>query len=212
MPDGTCICRISDGVPYDNVGIFYQNGDKYFGSIKNWKRHGKGYHIYKDKTSYFGDWVNDRPQGQGKFVTGDKNLEYSGGWHDGKYHGYGILTMQAPLYQYSGGWNMDEKSGQGQVVRGKSACGYVGNWENNKRNGPGFETDEWGFKYTGDFKDDEFVFGTIEFPDNPADYGPYAGGTYTGEAREYNMHGYGEIVYADGSSRKGLWRSGIPVK
>lgn len=201
-----------NGIPYDDVVICYKNGDWYYGFTTNWKRHGRGCQIYKDKSRYFGNWVNGRPQGQGKFVSGNKKNQYSGGWHDGKYHGYGILSMQTPLLKYSGGWNMNKRSGQGQEICGKSAHGYTGNWENDKRNGQGFETDERGFKYTGTFKDDDFIYGTIEFPNNPTDPCPYPGATYTGEAREYTMHGYGKMLYADGSSRQGFWHLGMPIK
>ena len=50
--------------------IRYENGNYYKGEEKGGKRHGKGTEYYKDDEMiiYEGDWIDDLPDGNGKFI------------------------------------------------------------------------------------------------------------------------------------------------
>ena len=43
--------------------------DEYLGEIKNGKRDGRGAIVYKDGSSYDGDWANDQRHGYGVLMN-----------------------------------------------------------------------------------------------------------------------------------------------
>ena len=46
---------------------------------------------WPDQKQYIGQFVEDKRQGEGRFVWPD-GREYTGGWQDGKQHGEGCYT------------------------------------------------------------------------------------------------------------------------
>jgi len=109
----------------------YPNGDKYYGQLKDGKRHGKGTITSSGGQKYVGYWKDDQYHGKGTY-TWPSGQKYVGDWKDGKQHGKGTLTYP-----------------DGQK--------YVGDWKDDKQHGKGTYTYPNGEKYVGDWKDGEFI-------------------------------------------------------
>jgi hypothetical protein len=83
-------------------------------------KNGKGFIEYSNKSRYFGDFVNDKPHGQGmleygnEYYIGDfengmmdgdglwkneKGEKYVGKWKNNKAHGYGVYSTENSHYQ-----------------------------------------------------------------------------------------------------------------
>ncbi len=74
-----------------NVSINYENGDRYYGATKNFKRDGLGTYHFKAKDKiHFGMWENGDPNGWG-LITYKTGSTYAGEFKDGKKHGSGWL-------------------------------------------------------------------------------------------------------------------------
>jgi hypothetical protein len=77
---------------------------------------------------------------------------------------------------------------------------YEGNWVANKMHGKGYvHNHKNGFMYFGEFSHDKFCgSGSLNLPF----------GKYSGDFREGQMHGYGEMKYKNGQIYTGDWREG----
>ena len=75
--------------------IKYGDDSYYLGEwqIKSEKRHGRGIQLWKDKSKYYGQWKNDKPNGFGKFELSDGDY-YIGEWLDGKANGKGKFVKK----------------------------------------------------------------------------------------------------------------------
>ena len=94
--------------------ITYENGDKYFGEVKDEKKNGHGIYTWPNGSKYVGDWKDDQQNGHGIYtwLDGDK---YLGDWKDGKKNGYGIFTWPDGS-KYVGDWKDDQQNGHGTTT------------------------------------------------------------------------------------------------
>jgi hypothetical protein len=108
-----------------------------FGSVPG-QRQGKGFSKgYRDGNliiTYFGEFKDDKANGQGTgiFPNGGK---YVGEYKDGKWHGQGTFTYENGD-KYVGEWKNGLFNGQGTYtwLDGRQ---YVGEWKDDKRHGQG---------------------------------------------------------------------------
>ena len=63
--------------------IFFANGERYEGDIKNARAKGQGTMTFLDGSVYTGAWNKGKQHGQGKYTS--ENMEYSGEWLNNKY-------------------------------------------------------------------------------------------------------------------------------
>ncbi|CAA9987529.1 protein kinase, putative [Plasmodium knowlesi strain H] len=83
--------------PFDEI-LEYQNGDVYIGTIKNKKRHGYGYYIYKEIGSvYEGEWIENAKSGYGTLYN-EQGIVYSGEWLNNISHGFGCTYTNEQLF------------------------------------------------------------------------------------------------------------------
>jgi hypothetical protein len=72
----------------------YPNGSKYFGSIVDPRRHGKGTMWYGKHYKYIGDWKDGRRHGRGALYYLDEAV-YEGCWVNDEFDGVGVMKFQA---------------------------------------------------------------------------------------------------------------------
>jgi hypothetical protein len=104
--------------------------------------------------SYEGGCGGGKAEGQG---TARGSAVYTGGFHQGKKHGYGVKTWSWGD-RYEGGFADDFKHGQGIYIWSAHTLfagdRYEGGFINDKRNGYGLYTWASGDSYAGPWKDD----------------------------------------------------------
>ncbi|MDA8866592.1 trypsin-like peptidase domain-containing protein [Porticoccaceae bacterium] len=93
-----------------------------------------GTYAYEDGTTYSGDWMSNKPHGQGNLIypSGDK---YSGSLKNGKRHGHGTYTYENGD-MYAGDWKEGRASGNG-VFSWANGDNYFGEFKDGKRHGQG---------------------------------------------------------------------------
>jgi hypothetical protein len=93
-----------------------------------------GTYVYEDGTTYSGDWMSNKPHGQGNLIypSGDK---YSGSFKNGKMHGHGTYTYENGD-MYAGDWKEGIISGNG-VFSWANGDNYFGEFKDGKRHGQG---------------------------------------------------------------------------
>jgi len=79
--------------------------------------------------TYFGEWKNDKRNGQGYFTTPDGET-YVGEWKDDNRHGQGSATW-SDGETYVGEWKDDNRHGQGSVIYPDGQT-YVGEFKDNE--------------------------------------------------------------------------------
>ena len=102
--------------------------------------------------TYFGEWKNDKRNGQGYFTTPDGET-YVGEWKDDNRHGQGSASFPSGQ-TYVGEWKDDSRHGQGSATWSDGET-YVGEFKDNKRHGQGSNIYPDGQTYVGEFKDNE---------------------------------------------------------
>lgn len=78
----------------------YENGDVYYGTMKNGVPNGKGEIIDASGYIYNGDFIDGRKQGHGNLSSADGEFLYEGSWQDNKKWGEGQLVTRS--FNYSG--------------------------------------------------------------------------------------------------------------
>ncbi|WP_187355476.1 hypothetical protein ['Paenibacillus yunnanensis' Narsing Rao et al. 2020] len=92
------------------------NGANYYGEVKNGKPSGKGTMIWSKNKSYSGEWIEGKRSGYGKYISVEKDYNYStegdptliiyaGEWKNDMFNGHGVYRRQvfAPVvygFQY----------------------------------------------------------------------------------------------------------------
>jgi hypothetical protein len=85
---------------------------QYTGEWNNGKPEGKGV-ITSSRVSYDGEWKNGVPSGEGKLIRYEHwEREYTGGFLNGLFDGYGVLVNQDG-YTYEGEFKNGAKNGKG---------------------------------------------------------------------------------------------------
>ena len=97
----------------DGYGEEIFDGYKYRGDFDDDIKNGKGEIILKNNDIYKGGFLNNKFNGDGKYIWYNKNKEYSGNFIDNKIHGFGILKWGNGMY-YKGGFNNGMKEGKGE--------------------------------------------------------------------------------------------------
>lgn len=158
----------------------YNNGDKYDGSYKDGKLHGKGVYIFANGNKDEGNFKNGKLNGKGSrtFANGDV---FVGNWKDDKRTGKGVLTY-ANGDKYEGDWKDDYRTGTG-VYTFANGDKYEGEFLDGFFNGKGVFTYAGGDKYEGEFLDDFFHGkGTYIFADGERSTGIYEKGIFISSA------------------------------
>jgi hypothetical protein len=71
-----------NGVTEQSSVIEYDNGNLYYGSIKEYKKHGYGYLYFPNDTKFHGQFVDDQIKGYGEYYEKGK-IKYKGIWLNG---------------------------------------------------------------------------------------------------------------------------------
>jgi hypothetical protein len=175
----------------------------------NERCNGYGVMLYKDNSTYEGEFMDEQRSGQGTFVFGDKS-KYAGTKYTGTFtadciHGQGKMVFADRSSVYGNEKNGDVFTGaffwgnRGQRGEMKYATGdcYDGQWNNGLRHGHGTHT---------------FVKGLPVRDGRAGGNCPDAArGVFTGEwSYDSRIDGYGTMKYGDGLSGdayEGLWTS-----
>ena len=108
---------------------------------------------YEDGSIYFGEVLDDEPNGVGTmtYPSNDRwrRKEYTGAWRDGLRHGKGRMVWTFGDV-YDGDWVNGQMSGKGkyQYADGRR---YTGDWKDGKQHGRGIFRDAKGMVYDGPF-------------------------------------------------------------
>jgi hypothetical protein len=108
-------------------------------------------------------------------------------------HGRGIMEYHHAGRSYDGEWHMGHWHGIG-IIRNANGDVYEGQVVNDLKDGEGKIHYGDGRVFSGRFKEDEAVNGTLTFPD---------GAHYVGELHHGARHGYGLYNFSDGSTYEG---------
>lgn len=173
----------------------WKNGDKYYGSFSNQKRHGLGIYFSESGSKYEGKWVEDSKHGHGIWTWAD-GTRYTGKWKEDLHHGYGIYMFSGGE-MYQGGYDHGKRQGQG-INTWPSGDSYEGDFYQDKRKGRGCLSSATGSRYEGDWVDDKIHgFGVWTWAN---------GNSFEGEWTHGDRAGYGTYTWADGSMYRGEWR------
>ena len=116
-------------------GEIYTNGSSYFGQFLNDKPHGFGTLIEVNGDKYIGQWSNGEINGQGTYIWGPKSkknlVKYSGEWKNGKMIGFGKLTFSDGAI-YIGEFLKNKMHGQGILISSTKEKQF-GEWRNGKK-------------------------------------------------------------------------------
>ncbi|MGF7049494.1 hypothetical protein J2T13_004015 [Paenibacillus sp. DS2015] len=124
----------------EKVSLKLSNGATYYGEVNNGKPHGKGTMTWSKSKTYSGEWVTGKRSGYGKYITTEKDYEYSSMEEGG----------DPTLIIYMGYWNNDMFNGEGvyrrqvfaPVVYGFQYKEQKGTFKNNKFV-KGYEKEAW---------------------------------------------------------------------
>lgn len=128
------------------------NNGVYTGSVVDGKRQGTGKYVWKDGTTYEGNWNNNVMEGNGKLTTPDGDI-YEGNFENGKKNGKGKYNFSNGDI-YEGEFKNDIMNGTGKYTFADGDT-YEGEFSNNKFNGNGTYTKD-GIKYTGTWDDNKY--------------------------------------------------------
>lgn len=104
--------------------------------------------VYENGDAYRGDWVDNRPHGQGEMQYQNGN-RYLGEWKNGQRNGKGQLFYRSGSY-YKGNWVNNKRDGKG-FMQNRNGERYAGTYANNKPHGFGVRVESTGDVYRGTF-------------------------------------------------------------
>lgn len=177
----------------------FETGSVYDGQWHGPARHGFGRQRWPDGTRYDGEWGTSLPEGRGRFRSVEGDV-YSGEWRGGRFHGLGVLRLNACGTIYAGAWRNGDREGLG-VETSSSGSGdarYAGHFHQGQRESSG--TCSWpdGSHYAGDWAASSI-----------AGAGRYvAAGSaraYSGQWQGFARHGFGRYDWADGRMYAGQY-------
>ena len=118
--------------------IIEQNGDKYFGEIKDNKRHGYGICIYlnhENYNRYEGFWKNNQKYSKGTMLYKDGST-YIGQWKNDLREGEGTIYYSSGE-KFCGHFFEDKKNGKGTFYSKNYNSIFMGSYKNDVKNGKG---------------------------------------------------------------------------
>ena len=183
---------------------------KYYGDWKNDKPHGDGKFIFKeDDLIHIGEFANGQLHGKGTMKSKNDEIMYTGEFRNGYAHGYGIKFFSKDGKEnYKGNWKKDSRSGKGTYTWADGGK-YEGNWKNNEPDGFGkmiYVIPEGKTQYNGNWANG-IKKGFGKFID-------YDGKVISGTWDEYFLHGYNEhqnkYTWENGNYYKGRFNNELP--
>lgn len=217
---------------YDGEGAaYFCGGHVYKGQFYKGMMHGRGSYTWADGVVYEGDFTNNEIMGKGLYRWPDSST-YEGEVSNGKRHGHGTFRCMASPASYTGQWNMGQRHGTGIIRYDTDGLSfYEGDWVNNKRHGYGVRRYRSGNVYEGEWaNNNRHGQGIMRWVDLNQTYnGQWENGVQNGHGEhtwyirrlpgsQYPMrnqyigdflygkrHGYGVILYANGSKYEGDW-------
>jgi hypothetical protein len=212
-------------------GTLEKNTTEYQGEFRSSLYHGRG--IFKDSLSdttyegdfcegiksgygrltrtsnglhlYEGEWVLDLPCGHGTFMLEGGHI-YTGSMLNGLPHGDGHCRY-VDGGEYTGSWKNGRRNGYGSFI-GAALDEYKGKWVGDLRSGKGIWKSSRGDIYDGiwdlNLPHDKGRM-TYILADGCTD--PTRERSYDGCWNHGKRSGPGEVTYANGVTKKGLWNS-----
>ena len=186
----------------EGKGLFYYNTNdekgrkKYVGEFKNDKMEGKGIMYLKNGNRFEGEYKNDKREGKGIYYynNGDK---YDGYFKNDAAEGKGTYIW-SDGDKYEGDWINDKREGKGKYFW-KNGDIYEGDWKNDKREGRGNKHYANFGEYDGEWKDEKKEGTGIMTYIN--------GNKYVGEWKNGKREGNGIVYYKNGTFEKGIWKN-----
>lgn len=134
--------------------IICENGDIYYGFLKNGVRNGSGLFCEKSTSLlYNGDWENDMKKGPGVINSFMNDYLFDGEFLENKKEGYGKLITNK--LKFSGNFKGDLFHGNGILIDSSENI-YDGEFYNGQKGGVGKWQTSNGDQYIGDFIKDLF--------------------------------------------------------
>lgn len=210
-------------MPFGNGQIFWLNGEKYEGEVKDGEPSGQGVYTSKNGNIYSGTWLNGRRHGKGR-LTWPNGDYWEGEFRDDQQNLTGQMNMKRGAATITGVFTMAPDTGvlsgngrlvwtngdvfEGTLVRGVSqgkgsftwANGqrYEGDWERDLPNGKGTISFSNGDRYVGEVRDGvQQGHGTYTLKD---------GDSYTGAWVAGNKHGQGRLTWRNGDYWEGQFK------
>ncbi|KAJ8534144.1 hypothetical protein K7X08_007468 [Anisodus acutangulus] len=148
---------------------------------------------------YTGYWVDNVPQGQGKYWWTDGCM-YVGDWHKGKMMGIGIFSWPSGA-MYEGNFKNGYMDGEGTYTAPNGDT-FRGSWLMDLKHGHGVK------EYAnGDCYDGEWCRGLQE---KNGKYTWKNGNYYVGEWQNGAICGNGKLYWTNGKMYEGNWEDGLP--
>ena len=172
----------------------YENGEYYIGEKLNNLKHGKGFMLYKnDEIKYYGDYINDKRAGKGKFYW-ENGSYYIGEWANDLKHGKGKLFYKNGNIQYEGDFIAGKFNGNGTYTWEDGEY-YIGQFYNGLKYGKGIVYTKKGeVIYDGDFVDDKYEGkGKYVWKDGKYYIGEFSNDLRHGKGKEYYKNG--DVIY-----------------
>ena len=182
----------------EHLTVTFANGDRYEGTMRDGKKHGRGKYIWANGDVYTGDFIKDEKSGLGKLQYSNGDV-FEGYRRNDKKNGQGKYTFLNGC-TYSGNYIDDCFHGIG-MFRSNQGWTYEGEWVKNEAHGQGKLTYQNGDVFVGGFKEDmRNGTGCIVYAD---------GSKYEGEFVNDEKCGQGKITHADGSVHEGEFKGDI---
>lgn len=105
----TVECEYENGIEIGLCTVSYNNNDKYYGTLCQGKRVGKGIMEYHNNDTYDGNFKDDLKDGNGVYNYFESGEIYEGQFKNDMRHGKGTLRSADGNVIYKGMWRNDER-------------------------------------------------------------------------------------------------------
>lgn len=148
-----------DGVVHGNGSEVWKDGTTFEGNYVHGQKTGFGKMFWYDENgkvseSYEGEFVENNFHGKGTYKWGKKK-SYTGQWRDGKMNGEGEFFWKDGR-TFKGSFNGDLKEGYGEFQWIDGRC-WKGDWVKGEKHGFGLSIDSAGVERLGEWKNDKRV-------------------------------------------------------
>lgn len=155
--------------------------------------------IFNNGDFYTGEWLDNLPHGQGKYLWLDGCM-YVGQWSKGRKMGKGKFSWPCGA-TYEGDFKTGYMDGKGTYI-GPSGTTYRGSWVMNLKHGHGSTNYSNGDHHEGDWRKGS--------QDGQGRYQWKNGNNYIGQWKNGLMHGNGTMIWSNGNRYDGSWEEGFP--